>query len=372
MIPLAKYFSLIPNKVTKWNIFYLSITLVLIIAISILYYKWQEWFPWYWGYFVFEYKNDMIGIPYFLPLLSASVFFWWRGSLITWVICIAILLPRLIHYHPNLTSIVINVVFLFLPFAIVIIIALETNWRKKQREITEEREKERQSYMAQILKAQEDERGRIARELHDETTQELLVLANRTQKLVSILNEIRNREGIEQAEWIRDKILNLSEDLREISHDLRPGILDNAGLVPALEWLTDRLHQETNIDARLIVDGKAIELLSETEIHIFRLVQEALNNVRRHANATEVVINLKFDSSSLIIKVQDNGKGFSLDTTLNKSISKRNLGIAGMLQRARLIDGTLDIQSELGTGTAVSLNIRLGQMRCVDVIRLRQ
>lgn len=356
----AKAHSSIFSKVTKWDVLRSSIIIVLIISFSIIYYMWQYWFPWYWQYFVFEFKNGLMGLPLLLPLIFATVFFWWRGAVITWTVSFLILLPRLIYYHPlNWAVIVVNIAVLFLPLAIVITIAFEIDWRRRQRDVMKERDEERQLYMAQILKVQEDERSRIARELHDESTQDLLVLANKTQKLVSDLNNKNIAEEKAQAEQIRDRIVTLSEDLRRISHDLRPGILDNVGLIPAVEWLADLLNQETNMNARLIVHGEAKKLGPEAETQIFRLVQEALNNIRRHAKATEININLEFNTNCFIISVKDNGQGFDLNKTYNDLILKRKLGIVGMQQRAKLINGIFDIQSKPGEGTLVSLSMPL-------------
>ena len=176
--------------------FHFWIIIALLAVITVVYYTWQDWFPWYWRYFIFEYVNYIIGVPFILiPFLYASIVFWWRGSLIVWSVSMLALLPVLIHYHPfNIDLLLRNVFFLFVPMAVVIIIALEIYWRGKQKAIMAEREKERQIYMAQIFRAQEDERRRIAQELHDDTTQELLVLANSAQSLVAASADINNIE----------------------------------------------------------------------------------------------------------------------------------------------------------------------------------
>ena len=355
MNQLASLRSFQITKIVRTSHFWITIALTGIVIG--FYYTWLDWFPWFWSYFVFEYTNYIIGIPFILiPFLYASIVFWWRGSLVVWIVSLVALLPLLMHFYPlNISSLFRNVAFLFVPIVMITIIALELYWREKQKTIMAEREEERQIYMSQIFKAQEDERRRIAQELHDDTTQELLVLANSTQNLVTASADMNNMEMKEKAEWIRDRILKVSEGVRRLSLDLRPSVLDDIGLVPALRWLAERMVRETNIGAKIITRGAIRNLQSETEVIIFRMIQEALNNVRRHSNATEAVVTLKFDTTSLKITVRDNGKGFSLSKTLSTLTSDGKLGIIGMQQRAQLINGTVDIQSQSGRGTSISI-----------------
>ena len=110
-------------------------------------------------------------------------------------------------------------------------------------------------------------------------------------------------EVCERASWIRDTVMQLSEDLRRISLDLRPILLDNLGLVSALRWLTDRLNRETQINTKISVRGKSRNLTPETEGTIFRIIQEALNNIRRHSEATEATVSLIFKPRSFRVTV---------------------------------------------------------------------
>ena len=335
--------------------FHFWIIIALLVIITLVYYEWQDWFPWFWRYFLFEFKNRIIGVPFIIPILYASIVFWWRGSLIVWLLSAAPMLPRLIYYSPHWESLLRNIAFSFVPLTIVLIIALELRWKDRQRELMVEREKERQIYMAQIFKAQEDERRRIAQELHDGTTQELLVIANHAQALVSEMGGTTIKKMRKQTGWIRDAVLQVSEGVRRLSFDLRPSILDDVGLVPALRWLADRLNQESEIDTKVVVKGTVRKLRSETEVTIFRIVQEALSNVRRHSKATEAIITLKFEPESIGIILRDNGTGFVSKAILGNLASEGKLGIAGMEQRVKFLNGTLNIQSEPGRGTVVSI-----------------
>ena len=136
----------------------------------------------------------------------------------------------------SISSLMTNITALLMPFLVVSIVAFELKWRRKDRKIFAEREVERQVYIAKVLESQENERRRIAQELHDDTIQTLLVIANRAEALIPSgddgIGEVRRN-----AEWIRDTTLEAVEGLRRASLDLRPSILDDLGLVPALRWL---------------------------------------------------------------------------------------------------------------------------------------
>ena len=203
--------------------------------------------------------------------------------------------------------------------------------------------------------AQEIERQHIVQELHDDTIQELIVIANRAQDLVSIEVSGTNLRVKQHAEWIRDSILRVSDIIRRLVLDLRPSILDDMGLVPAVRWLVDRMRQESGINVKLILRGTERKLDSDTEIHIFRIVQEALNNVRRHSNATEASVSLKYTPEVLKVTVRDNGIGFLLGQKIGSLTEQGKLGLLGMQQRAKFLGSTLGIYSRPNNGTRLSV-----------------
>ena len=326
-------------------------------GITFTYYNWYHQYEWFWYFSVWEFQNDIIGSLYFIPFLYASIVFWWRGILVVWPLSILAILPRMVVYSFGLEPLLRNLALASLPFTLVAVITLEWKWRERQKNILAEREQERQYYTNQILKAQEDERRRIALELHDETIQELLVVANRAQSMVPYEERIISAGADNQAEYIRDSILNVTENLRRISLDLRPSVLDNLGLVPALRWLADSLYQENKITTKVIINGIERKLTSETEVTIFRIVQEALSNIKYHSQATEVVITLMFTDNSLKVMVEDNGRGFPLNKTVPEFTRKGRLGIIGMRQRAKSLNGIFNISSKPGHGTMVSVEI---------------
>lgn len=342
----------IPGNVHFWIIG------VITIAIAVIYYfDWYNRYNWFWYFTIFEIRLNIIGSLFIIPFLYASLVFWWRGSLTVWSLSMVAIMPRMIYYSFTLGDLVRNMAFAFVPLAMVAAFALELKWREKQRQILVQWEAERQVYMSRIFKAHEDERQRIAQELHDDTVQELLVIANRAQTLVSGGSSGTSPKVRKTAEWIRDAILQLLENLRRLSLDLRPSVLDDIGLVPALRLMVDHLNQEGEINTKMVVDGTEKKLRPEAEVTIFRIVQEALNNVRRHAKATEAVVTLEFNSESLEIMVQDNGKGFSLNETIRNLTNEGKLGLIGMQQRAKSLNSTFNIYSQPGEGTLVSIEI---------------
>jgi len=241
---------------------------------------------------------------------------------------------------------------------ITIAISLELKRRQREREIMAIREETHRIYMSQIFKAQEDERRRIARELHDDTTQTLLAVANRANLLAS--GEYGEIDPEEQGhvEWIRDTVLSVSNNVRSLSHDLRPGVLDNIGLIPALRMITERINREDKIYARITVKGAKRKLSPETEALIFRIVQEGLNNVKRHSKATKVMVSITFTPESIRIIVKDNGEGFDVQHTMRNLTADGKLGLIGIQERARILNGDLDIQSSPGKGTSLLINVK--------------
>ena len=354
MNPIVKSRLLEPGGIIRSIHFWVIIAIIG--ALTLIYYTWNDWFPWFWRFFVFEFRNHIIGSLFLIPFVYASLVFWWRGSLIVWVLSAVAMLPCVIYYSFSPGSFMVNTVLAFAPLMVIIIIAFERKWRETQKRIMAEREEERQVYMSQIFKAQENERQRIAQELHDGTIQELIVVVNRAQKLAS--GRIPTTpEAREYGKSIKDVVLRVSEEIRRLSRDLRPRILDNVGLLSAIRWLVDRLNEEEMINGSVVLKGIERDFSPESEVTIFRIVQEALNNVRRHSQATKVIVTVGFSPESVKIVVNDNGTGFILNKTAGELAGEGKLGIVGMQQRAKFLNGNFDIYSQPGKGTSVSIEI---------------
>ena len=225
-------------------------------------------------------------------------------------------------------------------------------------DVTEERHL-RQSmeyYITQITRAQEDERLRISRELHDDTAQVLADLSRGLGSLIAKENKLPKSivERLQQLHGATDSAL---EEVRRFSQDLRPSILDDLGLVPALKWLTADLEKQSEITTKLSITGNQHRLPSEEELVVFRIAQETISNVRRHSQASVVEMAVDFGNDALTLIISDNGQGFSMPQRASDLVPSGKLGIIGMRERARLVGGTLIVQSEIGVGTTVTLRV---------------
>ncbi len=205
-------------------------------------------------------------------------------------------------------------------------------------------------YVRQITRAQENERRRIARELHDETAQALIALSRRLDDVVS--DEPLPQSTVERLERLQELLDGILQGVRRFSRALRPSVLDDLGLLPALEGLMDDVKAD-RIEGELQVHGDRYRLPSETELVLFRIVQEALNNVRRHSQASQVKTAVEFGEGMVRITIEDNGQGFDLPTRTGDLAAMGKLGLVGMRERAQLLGGTVTVQSKLGRGTSV-------------------
>jgi signal transduction histidine kinase len=194
-------------------------------------------------------------------------------------------------------------------------------------------------YARRIMQAQENERKRIARELHDDTIQSLIVLSRRLEALLTSdqpLPEVATRRV--QELW--EHTDNMIHRVRRFSQNLRPSILDDLGLLPTLEELMTHLERQDGLQAEFRVLGRKRRLSSEVELTLFRIAQEALSNVEKHAGASRVATTIELTDHVVRLTVEDNGKGFVPPTFTDDLTGEDRLGLIGMHERARLLGGS--------------------------------
>jgi PAS domain S-box-containing protein len=228
-------------------------------------------------------------------------------------------------------------------------IARDVTLEKQQRENV-------RAYIQQITRAQEEERKRIARDLHDDVSPDILILI---QKLDNITSTPRMKISTikEKVADLRAQAVDALESLRRTAQGLRPRIIDDLGLAAALEWIAEELEKDLGIVTRVEITGIDRKLPPETQILLFRIAQEALNNVRKHTQATRVNIKVEGKPEGVTMTVTDNGEGFHVPERVEDMVSAGRLGLMGMYERARLLDGSLRINSTPGQGTEVLVSL---------------
>jgi signal transduction histidine kinase len=201
-----------------------------------------------------------------------------------------------------------------------------------------------------LVEAQENERRYIACELHDEIGQALT-------SVIINLQALQNTADLGASKTVLDEALNTArgtlEQVRDMSLNLRPSLLDDLGLIPALRWYCDRYARRTGLAVRFLADPIAERLPMAIEITCFRIVQEALTNVSRHAHARAVTVELRRTDSKLDLLVRDDGKGFDVTGTLEQATQGASVGLLGMSERALFAGGHLQVNSVPGKGTEV-------------------
>jgi signal transduction histidine kinase len=213
-----------------------------------------------------------------------------------------------------------------------------------------------QSYAADVLRGQEDERSRLAHELHDETVQALIALDQRLQ-LIERTAKRDPQAALIKLDELRALTATTIDDVRRVIRDLRPIYLEDLGLMPALEMLIQGLRQPDRPVLALSVEGQLQRLTPERELAIYRIVQEALNNAIKHAHAQRVEVKLIFEAD-LWVSIGDNGVGFSVPDRAEALTELGHFGLIGLRERAELIGGRLTITSS-SRGTSVELRLPL-------------
>ncbi len=211
-----------------------------------------------------------------------------------------------------------------------------------------------------IVDAQEGERQRIARDLHDETGQALTAIGMGLRGLSTALTNNRSPDqAVKTLRQLESLAADSLHELQRLISDLRPSHLDDLGLPAALRWYAGAVQERTGLKIRVDTEGDELLISSALKIAIFRIVQEALNNISKHAQAKEVYIKLEYQSQHVVVSVRDDGVGFDLDTVRMTRTRRPSLGLAGMQERAALMKGEVSIQSSPGQGTIVEARLPL-------------
>jgi signal transduction histidine kinase len=210
--------------------------------------------------------------------------------------------------------------------------------------------------LRKLVVAQEQEHRRLARELHDETSQALTALVVGLDTTLTAraesTDEIKGRLAS-----IKPLAVEMLREIQRIIHDLRPAILDDLGLVQAIDWYAESRLESQGIRVALETAGGEKRLSTELETVVFRIAQEAINNIARHARAENVNIGLDFADSVVILDIEDDGCGFDTEAVLAHRKGDRSFGLLGITERVALFGGALKIESRVGQGTRITARI---------------
>ncbi|MDQ4075363.1 MAG: histidine kinase [Chloroflexota bacterium] len=215
-----------------------------------------------------------------------------------------------------------------------------------------------QSYVGAITQSQEEERKRIARDLHDDTIQSLIALGRRLELLGQTLEN--PMDAAKQLYQLEQMLAQVVAEVRQFSRDLRPVVLEDLGLEAAIRQMLREMERHEGVETAFAIEGEIPlgGLDDELEVTLYRIGQEALNNIRKHAQATYVEVTLYYEPSTVRLSVQDNGVGFSLAGT-DELAHRGSFGLMGIQERANLFGGKLEIHAAPGEGTCVEIALPL-------------
>jgi len=210
------------------------------------------------------------------------------------------------------------------------------------------------SYIGAITTGQEEERRRLARELHDDTLQALIALRQRVQLTRMAMRDDTSAASLEELETLTDATI---QDLRRFTRDLRPLYLEDLGLVTALEMLARESNQAIQIPVDFQSEGPARRLSPDVELALYRMAQEGLNNVGHHARANLAALHIGFTEQEVVMEISDDGRGFDVPASPAEFAPQGHFGLLGLYERAELIGARLEIRSAPGEGTRVTVRL---------------
>lgn len=317
--------------------------------------------------FLFLTRHSLGRLILLVPIAYTALTFGLRAGIFSLIAAMGIMIPDFFTFAEVTADDLIEIIAIFV-FGLVINLWLDSyNTDKKHRQQafmkleSAQRELQRMQqnlryYLKQITFAQEEERRRIAQELHDDTAQDLVVISRKLDSFVGS-NKKLSINDINELEDVINQVNRTLHEVRRFSQDLRPSVLDDLGLIPALEWLVPELGKHFKISIKLKVCGKPQRFSPETELVLFRIAQEAMRNTGKHAKASKAWVTISFSDEGTTIIIKDNGQGFELPETIGDLAAMGKLGLVGMQERVQLIGGKLEVSSKPRKGTVLTIGI---------------
>ena len=213
---------------------------------------------------------------------------------------------------------------------------------------------QKQSFGLKIIEAQEEERRRISREIHDGPAQMLANILLRADLVDRTFRERGGEQALVEMKSMRSMVRTSLEEVRRIIYNLRPMALDDLGLVPTIRKYLVNVEEYNNMTISLSEQGGLDRLASKYEVALFRLIQESIQNVIKHASAEKIQVNIRIEKNQVSVSIRDDGIGFDIEKKKENSF-----GLIGMRERVEMLDGEITINSKFGNGTTVYVNIPL-------------
>ena len=223
-------------------------------------------------------------------------------------------------------------------------------------ESTRQKQRLVEQLLGKLIQAQEEERKRMAAEIHDTIAQSLVGILTKVQTCRALVKKDPSLIA-ERLEDLKDLVSENVREVREIIFNLRPSSLDDLGLIPSLENYIKRFERETNIFVEFLINNRDRRLSTSAETAVFRIIQEALTNVKKHSNADRVLVRLTLDPKMLSLRIADNGEGFDWDEVTERFLRGDSHGLQGMKERVSLLGGTFKVSTEKEKGCIVSAQL---------------
>jgi PAS domain S-box-containing protein len=240
------------------------------------------------------------------------------------------------------------------------IAVMDITERKRVEDALRESENMLRFLSARLFEAQEIERSRLSKELHDQLGHDLVLLKSRMRAIMKNLEEQQSplQNECENTIAAVDEII---ENVRRISRDLMPSILEDLGLAASIQWLVENFSRQNNIQTTLDLEDIDYLFPREAQINLYRIFQEILTNISKHADAGQVTVEVKEENGNIVVRVRDNGNGFELSKVMGRKSNTRGVGLTAMKERIIILGGTFEVISQPGQGTEIKFNIPIGE-----------
>lgn len=283
-----------------------------------------------------------------VPVIYAAVVFGLVGAIQTALWGALITVPNVIFEHSGFERLgeIFQMSFML---AVAVFVGQKVDKETRMR-------RRAQLFGAKVVRAQEEERQRVARELHDDTIQTLALICRRLDTVESASDSLPS-PVVDELREVRKTAEGVVKGLRDVARALRPPILEDLGMVPPIRRLVADFSERSGVKAQLKMIGAERRLPPDTELGMFRIAQEALRNVERHSGASEVVVVVTFAEHEARLDLADNGTGFNVPAVRSGLSAGGQLGLLGMQERAELLGGKFQVRSSPGKGTTITVSV---------------